>query len=186
MKKVLFTIALLFLFVAGIQAQGDFEFGVKAGLNVASLGGSTGLNYTPKPGFHAGIAVDVPFSDKLSVQPEVLVSLQGSGGFFLEDLNFFYLNLPIMGKYNIWDELHIEVGPQIGFLLSNNLDGNSSGIDDNVLDANGLDLGLALGAGYRLNDNFYFQLRYSAGIINAIKDVESKNRVLQVSAIYFL
>jgi hypothetical protein len=187
MKKVFFTIALLFLFVTGIQAQGDFQFGVKAGFNVASLGGNAGFNYTPKPGFHAGVAVDVPFSDKLSVQPEVLVSLQGSGGFVFESLNFLYLNLPIMGKYNIWDKLHIEAGPQIGFLLSDNLEGNAFGDGEILFDeSNGLDLGLALGAGYRLNDNFYFQLRYSAGIINAIKDQNSKNRVLQVSAIYFL
>lgn len=187
MKKALFTIALLFLFVAGIQAQGDFEFGVKAGLNVSSLGIDTGLNYTPKPGFHAGVVVDVPFSDRLSVQPEVLVSLQG-GSFVLENLNFLYLNLPIMGKYNIWDELHIEAGPQIGFLLSNNLDGSPLGVGENTIydETNGFDMGLAVGAGYRLNDNFYFQLRYSAGIINAIKDSKSKNRVLQVSAIYFL
>lgn len=186
MKKIFFTIALLLLFVTGLQAQDSFEFGVKAGLNFASLGGDAVYNYSYKPGFHAGVAVDVPFSDKLSVQPEVLVSLQGSGGFFLEDLNFFYLNFPIMGKYNIWDELHIEAGPQIGFLLSNNLDGNSFGGGDDFDATNGFDMGLALGAGYRLNDNFYFQLRYSAGIINAIKDVTSKNRVLQVSAIYFL
>lgn len=186
MKKIFFTIALLFLFVAGLQAQGSFEFGVKAGFNVSSLGGNAGLNYTPKPGFHAGVALDVPFSDKISIQPEVLVSLQGSGGFVYEDFNFFYLNLPIMGKYNIWDKLHIEVGPQIGFQLSNNLDGNIAGIDDDDLESNGFDMGLALGAGYRLNDNFYFQLRYSAGIINAIKDRTSKNRVLQVSAVYFL
>lgn len=187
MKKIFFTIALLLLFVTGLQAQGSFEFGVKAGLNFASLGGDAVYNYSYKPGFHAGVAVDVPFSDKLSVQPEVLVSLQGSGGFIRDDLNFLYLNFPVMGKYNIWDELHIEAGPQIGFLLSNNLDGNAFGDGSTVFDeTNGFDIGLAVGAGYRLNDNFYFQLRYSRGIINAIEDQTSKNRVLQVSAIYFL
>ena len=185
MKKVLFTIALSFLLVSGLQAQSDFEFGVKAGFNVSSLGGNDNFN-SAKPGFHAGVALAFPFGDKISIQPEVLVSLQGSGGFVREDLNFFYLNLPIMGKYNIWDELHIEAGPQIGFLLSNNLDGNAFGGDNEFDATNGLDLGLGVGAGYRLNDNFYFQLRYSAGIINAIKDLKSKNRVLQISAIYFL
>ena len=187
MKKELFTIALLFLFVTGIQAQGDFEFGVKAGLNVSSLGGNAGYNYSYKPGFHAGVALEVPFGDKISIQPEVLLSLQGSGGFIPEDLNFWYLNLPIMGKYNIWDELHIEAGPQIGLLLSNNLEDNSAGNGGAIIyETNGLDLGLALGAGYRLDDTFYFQLRFSAGIINASEDQTSKNRVLQVSAIYFL
>lgn len=186
MKKGLFTGLLTLFLITGLQAQSDFGFGVKAGLNVASLGGDEVYNYSAKPGFHAGVVLDVPFGDKISIQPEVLISLQGSGGFFLEDLNFLYLNLPIMGKYNVWDELFIEAGPQIGFLLSNNLDGNAFGGGGAFDQTNSLDLGLAVGAGYRLNDNFYFQLRFSAGIINAIEDVTSKNRVFQVSAVYFL
>lgn len=186
MKKVLFTIVLSFLFVSGLQAQGDFGFGVKAGINLASLGGDEVYNYSSKPGFHAGLALDIPFADKISIQPEVLLSLQGSGGFFLEDLNFWYLNLPVMGKYNVWDKVYIEAGPQIGFLLSNNLDGNAFGGGGAFDQTNGLDIGLAVGAGYRLDDNFYFQLRFSAGIVNAIEDVTSKNRVFQLSAVYFL
>lgn len=186
MKKGLFTGLLTLFLITGLQAQGDFAFGVKAGINLASLGGDATYNYSSKPGFHAGVALDVPFGDKISIQPEVLISLQGSGGFFLEDLNFWYLNLPVMGKYNVWDKLYIEAGPQIGFLLSNNLDGNAFGGGGTFDQTNGLDIGLAVGAGYRLNDNFYFQLRFSAGIINAIEDVTSKNRVFQISAVYFL
>lgn len=167
--------------------SGGIQFGAKAGLNVASLGGNDIYNYSAKPGFHLGAVLEVPFSDKISIQPEALISLQGSGGFFLEDLNFWYLNIPVMGKYNVWDKLFIEAGPQIGFLIANNIDGNVFGGGDDSIDAtNGLDIGLAVGAGYRLNDNFYFQLRFSGGFINAIKDVKSKNRVFQVSAVYFL
>ncbi len=166
--------------------SGNILFGAKAGLNVSSLGGDDVYNYSSKPGFHLGAVLEVPFSDKISIQPEALISLQGSGGFIREDLNFWYLNIPVMGKYNVWDELYIEAGPQIGLLLSNNLDGNVFGDGGSFDRTNGLDIGLAVGAGYRLNDNFYFQLRFSAGIINAIEDVTSKNRVFQLSAVYFL
>lgn len=197
MKKIIGLLLLAIISTTQMSAQiqgtssangrsGGILFGAKAGLNVSSLGGDAIYNYSTKPGFHLGAVLEVPFSDKISVQPEVLISLQGSGGFFLEDLNFWYLNIPVLGKYNVWDKLHIEAGPQIGFLLSNNLDGNAFGGGGAIDETNGLDIGLAAGAGYQLNDNFYFQLRFSAGFINAIKDATSKNRVFQVSAVYFL
>jgi len=170
------------------SSSSDMRFGVKGGFNISSLGGDSRYSYDSKPGFHLGAVLEVPFSDKIIIQPEALVSLQGSGGFFEDDLNFWYLTVPVMAKYNVWDELYIEAGPHIGVLFADNLDGNSfgGGGTNTFLESNTIDFGLGAGAGYRLNDNFYFQLRFSAGFINAIKDTKSKNRVLQVSAVYFL
>lgn len=181
MKKIIVLLILLsFIFVDKSSAQ-DLSLGVKAGLNVSSLGGSTDVGYGSKPGFHAGVVGEIGMSDAFLLQPEVLLSLQGSGNGltgFSNDINLFYLHIPVALKYNVWDELHIEAGPQLSALLGNNL-------DDFALGSNKIDFGLFVGAGYRLNDNFYFQLRYNAGFINAIEDVTSKNRVLLVSAIYF-
>lgn len=186
MKKLLFVIALFSLMVFNLKAQDGMSFGAKAGLNVSSLGGDAVYSYDSKLGFHIGGVLEIPFSDKIIIQPEALISLQGSGGFFQDDLNFWYLNIPVVAKYNVWDALYIEAGPQIGLLLSNNVDGNTFGTGQNFDETNGLDLGLAVGAGYRLNENFYFQARFTAGFINAIEDITSKNRVFQISAVYFL
>jgi len=176
MKKItLIAVLVGLIYTTNTQAQ-DFSFGVKAGLNVSSLSSNAGVNYGSKPGFHAGVAAEIPFSDAIYFQPEVLVTLQGTGSGLGNDINLFYLSVPFAVKYNIWDELHIEAGPQLGVLISDNID---------VLDTNKLDLGVLVGAGYRLDDNFYFQLRFNAGFINVIEDSTSKNRVLQVSAIYF-
>lgn len=181
MKKIaLFVIVVSFIFVNQGNAQ-DLSLGVKAGLNVSSLGGAANNSYGSKPGFHAGIVAEMALSDAFLVQPEALISFQGSGNGITglsNDINLFYLNIPVALKYNVWNELHIEAGPQLSALLGNNL-------EDFALGANKIDFGLFVGAGYRLDDNFYFQLRYNAGFINAIEDVTSKNRVLQVSAIYF-
>lgn len=175
------------LFGLGLYTLQAQSFGAKAGLNVSSLNGNAAYSYDAKLGFHIGGVVEIPFSDKISVQPEALISLQGSGGFFEDDLNFWYLNIPVVAKYNVWDAIHIEAGPQVGLLLSNNLDGNPFGGNGQTFEnTNGLDLGFVVGAGYRLDENFYFQARFSAGFINAIEDVSSKNRVFQVSAVYFL
>ncbi len=186
MKRLLFVTVFFSLVVATSVAQDGMSFGAKAGLNVSSLGGDEVYSYDAKLGFHVGGVLELPFSDKIIIQPEALISLQGSGGFFQDDLNFLYLSIPVVAKYNVWDALYIEAGPQAGFLLSYNLDGNTFGTGQNFDETNGLDLGLTVGAGYRLNENFYFQARFAGGFINAIKDVTSKNRVFQVSAVYFL
>lgn len=183
---LLSSIFLLALLWANAQS-GDIRFGAKAGLNVSSLGGDAVYSYDAKAGFHLGAVLELPVSDILSVQPEALISLQGSGGFFEDDLNFWYLTIPVVGKYNVWDNLSIEAGPQISLLLSDNLEGNTYGGNGTTFgESNGLDFGLVAGAGYRLDDNFYFQLRVNFGVINAVKDVSSKNRVFQISACYFL
>ena len=167
------------------SSSSDIRFGAKAGLNMATLGGSTrlGASYSMKPGFHLGGVLEIPFNDIITIQPEALVSLQGSGGYIInENVNLWYLTVPVMGKYNVWDDLYIEAGPYLGVMFGDNIEEqNISGLETNTLD-----LGIGLGAGYQLDDNFYFQLRFNAGFINAIEDENSKNRVIQVSAVYFL
>jgi len=187
MKNKLYSFLAIVLFFMAMTSAQDIRFGAKAGFNMAKLGGDAIYSYDVKPGFHLGAALEVPLSDAFFVQPEALISLQGSGGFFQNDLNLWYLNLPVMGKLRVFDEVYIEAGPQLGFLLSDNLEGNFFGGEPDVSqNSNGIDIGLGVGAAYRLDDNFYFQLRFNAGIVNAIKDISSKNRVFQISAIYFL
>ena len=187
MKNKLYPFLLLVLSFTLITSAQDVRFGPKAGFNLAKLGGDAIYSYDLKPGFHLGGALEIPVSDTFYVQPEALISLQGSGGFFQDDLNLWYLNVPVMGKLRIFDEVYVEAGPQLGFLISDNLEGNYFGGEPNVdQNSNGIDFGLGVGAGYRLDDNFYFQLRFNAGMINSIKDIKSKNRVLQIAAIYFL
>ena len=179
MKKITLFAVFFGLMLINKGIAQDISFGVKAGLNVSSLGGAA-LGGS-KPGFHAGMAAEIGLSDAFIVQPEALVSLQGRGDGFTglsNNINLFYLTIPVALKYNIWDELYIEAGPQLSALLGDNL-------EDFGVESNSIDFGLFIGAGYRLTDNFYFQLRYSAGAINAIEDVTSKNRVLQASAVYF-
>ena len=185
-NKTYLLSAACFLFAILIgTAQGDIRLGAKAGLNISSLGGDAVYSYDAKAGFHVGGVLEIPFSDVINIQPEALISLQGSGGFFEDNLNFWYLTIPVMAKYNIWDALSVEAGPQIGLLLSDNLEGNTFGGNGSFLESNGLDFGLGVGAGYELDENFYFQARISFGLLNAIEDVTSKNRVFQISACYF-
>ena len=183
MKKLVFVLT-VFLTVSQLSAQ-DFGFGVKGGVNIASVGGNTysGLGgLGSKVSFHLGGLVEVPISDKLAVQPELLYSSQGTKWNFAssgDNLKLDYVNLPILGKYYIIEGLSAEAGPLVGFLISTNE------IDDDRFKK--LDVAFAIGASYKLNENIFFSLRYNKGIANINGegfDGKSQNNVFQISAGY--
>lgn len=183
MKKQSVLTCLLCLLVISLSAQ-DFSFGVKGGINVASIGGGNSLGLSglgSKISFHVGGVAEVPISEKFAVQPELLYSSQGSNFNFVGNtkLKLDYINLTILGKYYILEGLSAEAGPVVGFLLSTNADKE---------DYNSLDVAFAIGASYKLNESIFFSLRYNKGIadINNDENIDfsSQNNVLQISAGY--
>lgn len=180
----------LFFGLPGMNAQviqgtgfsdgiGELRFGAKAGLNVSTFLGKDFVDISPKSGAYIGGLVEIPaFFDNFYLQPELLFSFQGAnlgpGNF-----NLTYIHLPVMAKYHITDEIAVEFGPQLGFLLGDN-DEDFGGIDTNTIH-----IGLNFGGGYQLNDNFYFQLRFSPGLSRVIDNSDLRNSVLSLGACYF-
>lgn len=171
--------------ISNVAAQ-DFGFGVKGGINVASIGGRSysGLGgLGSKVSFHLGGAVEIPISEKFAAQPELLYSSQGTNwdfGTTGNKLKLDYINLPILGKYYIIDNLSAEAGPLVGFLISTNAN------DDQFKK---LDVAFAIGASYKLGNNLFFGLRYNKGIANINGDAfdgggNSQNNVFQLFAGY--
>ena len=163
MKKLL----LLLIIVCGLQAvkAQKTSFGIKGGLNYTSFHGSNevtsffesiGSGFKYKAGFHAGIFVKVDLSNRFYLQPELLISSQGSkqknenidltdafGNPLTNSLdvrintNLVYIALPLMGKYYVDENFSIEFGPQLGYMLSgkiNNKVTNDGGLSDEILD----------------------------------------------------
>lgn len=58
----------------------------------------------------------IPITDAISFAPELLLSFQGAKDDD-ESLKLNYLNIPLMGKYHITEEIAVEFGPHIGLLL---------------------------------------------------------------------
>tara|TARA_R110002124_G_scaffold254044_3_gene419534 strand:- start:33337 stop:33930 length:594 start_codon:yes stop_codon:yes gene_type:complete len=195
MKKLfLFTALCLFLTVSSF-AQGVVRFGAKAGLNIASIGGDayvTGFSgFDSRTSFHLGGLVEIPITEKISIQPEVLYSSQGSKfnfGFGSNpDVKLDYINVPILGKYHIIEGLSGELGPVIGVLV--NAKATGDGEDEDIKEFyKSTDIGVAIGASYRLPMGVFFSLRYNKGVtdINDDPDISAKNQnnVFQVSAGY--
>lgn len=188
MKKIMFTIcAVLVGFFASAQQS---SLGIKGGLNLATIK-EKGVSdaYKSQPSIHLGILVDAPITEKFSIQPEVVYSphtmkLDVTGSLLLK---LSYMTLPVVAKYNVAGGLNVEVGPQVGFLLSANGMYMDKRTDVSHLFTSG-DFGMNFGLSYRDSRNFFIQLRYYIGMSNISKvEIEgtnapaAHNRVFQLS-----
>ncbi|MBU0940371.1 MAG: PorT family protein [Bacteroidetes bacterium] len=180
MKKILLVAVLAVLgFVSG-SAQ-EIKFGAKAGLNFASVRGENSDVYDTVTAFNLGAVAEIPLSEKISFQPEILFSGQGySFGNDIAALN--YLNVPLMGKYYVTKGLSLEAGPQVGFLLSAKTDNADV---KNLFKK--IDFGVNAGLGYKLENGLNFSARYNLGLsnISSVANTTNKNAVVQLSVGYF-
>ena len=122
MKKI--VLAAIAVMGFGFANAQDIKFGIKGGINLSTFTGDI-EDASSKVGFQAGGFAELKLSDKFSIQPEVLYSLQGAkfketgdSYSYKENINASYLNVPVLAKYYVIDKLSVEAGPQIGFLLS--------------------------------------------------------------------
>ncbi len=204
MKKLFLTIVTV-LTISSINAQ---KFGVKAGLNIASLNITDPSRDTydlkPKFGFSIGVFAEFDFSDKLSFQPELLFSTQGakvessSNNYSFKGIKKYnYINIPLMAKYSINRSFNIQAGPQVGFLLSADqedtftFNGTSNTLKSDIKDfLNTLDFDVSVGFGYKMNNGLSFDGRYNLGLTKLIKEpanfgnTQEKNRVFVFSIAY--
>ncbi len=188
MKKRLFFILFAAFGCLHVQAQGvvqgtssmgsgDFRYGPKASLMLTDLTGDGLVGADVAPGFQFGGAIEIPLVDEFFFAPEALFAFQGANG-GVDNINLFYLHFPLIGKYYLTDEIALELGPQVGILLSDN-------VDNVFLDTNTLDVGLTFGGGYALTENIYLQSRFNFGFTKVIEDVDAYNATFQVGAIYY-
>lgn len=180
MKK--FTIMIICLVMtAGISAQEKgFTWGVKAGVNLANV---TGMNSDMKVGFNAGIATEFGLTEKFAVGPELVYSLQGASA-GESKLNASYINLPIMAKYYVIKGLSINLGPQLGYVVSMKSKMGSTSVKADKSTYNSFDFGIGVGATYHIQ-KFLIDARYTHGLTNVAKGgVKNKNSVIQLGVGY--
>ncbi|MGY5846631.1 porin family protein [Salegentibacter sp. HM20] len=204
MKKFTLTIGLSILALASLKAQ-EFNFGVKAGANFATLNGDTD-ELDSRTAIHVGVISEIPIFERFSFQPELIYSAQGaqhSDSETWEDgtetadykINLDYINIPLLAKYYITDGLNLQFGPQLGILLNAKeeeeytFDGETESYEEEIEDAQTIDFSLAAGVGYQLDMGLFFNARYNAGLSNIIEtemddDYSIKNGVFQLSIGY--
>lgn len=214
MKNLLLLTGIIFFTTS--QSQ-NIAYGVKAGVNIASVGGSEAGDISPLTSFNIGGIYRMKLSERIDLQPELLYSLQGAKvetSLIRNEkkvtakgtLKLHYVNIPVMVAYSVWNNIHLEAGPQFGFLVGASSETNlmfegdvdpetkqslydqAELRDDNFKDdCKTLDLSLGAGASYGLNNGLFFNLRYNIGFTDIYKEslgTKNKNSVLQISAGY--
>ncbi|WP_196889305.1 porin family protein [Aureivirga sp. CE67] len=207
MKKLLVTILLLTGGFLTSQAQ-EISFGVKGGINFASLTNTGTYNVSSIKDWTAGIVVEFEISDRFSIQPEVLYSAQGGDvnfvrpnpeymsliDYFDAKVNLDYINVPILAKFYVVDGLSIDIGPQFAFLVDNNIEFTKT-VPTNpqptvtyhkttLPQKKSFGIDGSVGLGYKFPERIFIQGRYNFGLID-IEDIEkSKNSVFQLTIGY--
>jgi hypothetical protein len=177
MKKII--LSAIVLFTVGFANAQKVEYGLKGGLNIANQNfvGTGAPSTNTLTGVNVGAFVEIKILDKISIQPELLYSTQGtklnlydsSSNVTINSFKLNYINIPVMLKYYAADKFCLEFGPQIGFRTSAKVSGTSSGSTVDV-DAKQLfkstDFGINFGAGFDITKKLAIGLRYNLGLSN--------------------
>ncbi len=175
------------------------RFGIKGGANIANLivkkvPSPEEYKTNSKTSFYGGFFVNIPLSEMIRFQPELLYSSQGSkvvnkylGGTDTYEQDLGYIALPLMVQYQAMG-FFAEVGPQLSFLVTDKRNNATSARPE--LDFDRIDVGGAAGLGYLSRVGLGVNARYNFGLANIIDDggskdgLEIKNSVIQVGLVY--
>lgn len=158
------------------------QFGVKGGVNFSNLYTENVEDNNVLTSFNVGVFAALPLTDLIAIQTEVLYSRKGAelvyNNAFAEGTAQFklnYIEVPVLLKINITDNLNIHAGPYFAYLIDAEVKNDSdSGIFDfeesyDNDDFNKFDMGLAAGIGFDFN-SFGIGARYNYGLSNVGKE----------------
>lgn len=182
MKKIIYTLALgIFLLPFTSNAQG-IGIGIKAGANFANQNiDEPDFNNESITSFHGGAYLNIMFSEKFGITPEVLYTAQGSK-LNEAELNTDYIAIPVMLRWKPISLISLQAGPQFSFLTNaerNDFENVKDQLENN-------DFGLAVGAGVHLPLGLNVGIRYVWGFSNISKATTQelpdniKNRTFQL------
>ena len=209
MKRIL-SLAIVAMLSIAVSAQ-TLRFGVRGGLNfckdtdhVLVLDNMEEMNLSNdmegRMGFSVGVLVNMLAGRNLELEAEASYSMLGykdkiytSFDQVLNDCNTtftkHYLAIPVVAKYYpLSNGLFVEAGPQVGFLLSDNI--KTDGVDmgsynpyDGICKT--FDFAVLGGVGYRFVNNVFVDARYIYGLTKTYNCYKGgKNRNLQISLGY--
>ncbi|WP_162944698.1 porin family protein [Flavisolibacter nicotianae] len=173
-----------------VAAQEKPKFGLKAGLNVATLKYSNNAEADYRSGFHVGALAHVHITPSFSLQPEIYYSSQGAKIPYNGDkmnLGLDYINVPVLLQYNFANGFRLQGGPQVGFLVG--VSDKVNGAEMNAYTTDNfktVEVAIPLGVSYLGYSGFGIDARYNIGLsnINQVTPPTAKNKVFQVGAFY--
>ncbi|MHA7829893.1 MAG: porin family protein [Flagellimonas sp.] len=218
MKKLVGVVVIALASTLFVNAQ-ERNFGVVGGLNYGNIRGdrAESINSSWRLAYHFGVFSNISLGDKIALEPRILFSSKGyndeidftefdNGSGALPSQRFVkfahrnnYLSVPLLFKYKLANNLSLDLGPEIAFLL------NSKDVvtkvdregfykkGDVIYEDSGdffLDYGAMAGVTYYFKTNASIQLNYFHGLSdlrrNHIGDSTESNSVIQLSLGYLI
>jgi len=188
MKNTHFIFLIFFSsFLYSQSTIGKFRAGITGGLTVSDINGADTRdtdNDFHKIGVVGGFLVNTNISKKDVLQMEINYIRCGSlqppdslnNGYY--NISLSYIDIPVVIRHRVIftvrkkpvDKIDLEAGLSFSRLLTERVIGSSNNvIYNNTQYYNNNIANLILGADYNFSNNFYFCLRYSNGLIPAIK-----------------
>lgn len=173
MKKTQTKLLSTLIILSSSFAFAQFQFGAKVGGGTSN---TTVVHGTSKEriGLLGGLVGKYQLSSRTEdhyLQAELLYTNQGEYSVDRNGKKFKafidYLNIPIMYKFYFDDQgsdFFLEGGPQLGFVISDNIDPLGPEADNNELKS--FDLAFNVGVGYSYNRKFEANIRYGIGLVD--------------------
>ncbi len=188
MKKIIVGIVAL-ITSSATMAQVP-KFGIKGGVNFATITSNYGASYDFKVGYHLGLLAHIHVTPAFSLQPEVYYSTQGaklgSNGSGTDKLLLNYVNIPVLLQYNFDNGFRLQGGPQLG-IQTLAKEKNGSLETDLSSSYKTLDFSVPLGLSYLGYSGFGVDARYNLGVSNIINgsgNFKQHNSVIQAGLFY--
>jgi hypothetical protein len=215
MKKI-FTLLLASSFILS-NADAQTKFNVKAGVNRSGWSGDEISNFnnllefadgyvntSNKTGFYAGVSAEIPLSNSFALEGGLGYSLKGYslkgniaadkleflGAGASANLNSHYIDMPVYLKANIGEGFHVYAGPQVSYLLKNDLRVKAGALGFNLFNQNydvtdqfnKVDVALSGGVGYTFNNGVTINAGYDHGLSRLDKNgnMNAYNRNVKV------
>lgn len=198
MKRI-FQLLIFMLFINNVMiSQVTFNPGIKAGLNVSKF---TGIDLSTKKDFYISAFGKIKFSEKYSLQPEIMYSKQGAEGTYSAyhsaisqyksktvDVSLQYLSISICNKIKIYKDFCFELGEFSDIIVADKIvenDGYKS-----ISKGQDFDYGFFCGLGYQISTKFGVEGRIKKGLNDALDfnfsgdTTKMTNLVFQIGATY--
>ncbi|MBC7745559.1 MAG: PorT family protein [Flavobacterium sp.] len=171
MKKLL-IVAIGILTAGAVHAQ-DVSVGIKAGGNLSNIikTGDSSYETNFKPGFHAGLTLEIGLGNTFAFAPELMYSQKGYkadrfGGTLTQTTN--WIEIPVLAKIKAGPAFNIFLGPQVSFLTktSNKFEGAFGAVEQTIIEKQSETFkksiaGGVIGAGFDITPKIGINARYA-------------------------
>ena len=120
---------------------------------------------TFKPGFHIGGVAEMMLNERWSIQPELLLSYEGTSDESSEGISAIYIKAPILVSYNFYVGSG-RLSPGVGIFCATGVAGKIDGGENTFEHIDRFDWGLEAKLSYELQNGVFIGAGFSQGFVD--------------------